>query len=60
MNENEKSDTAKLLVSIGEAAQLLSVSQSSVRRLIQRGHLRPVRLWRHLRIPLAQVRKLAE
>lgn len=51
---------AQLLLSIRDAAQMLSVSSSSIRRLIARGKLKPVRLWRHLRIPIQQIQKLAQ
>ena len=48
----------KLLLSINESARLLSVSPVSIRRLIGRGLLKPVRLWRHIRIPRAQIEAL--
>lgn len=60
MQSTTKKTETKLLVSIGEAAQLLAISQSSVRRLIQRRFLVPVKICRHIRIPLTQVQALAE
>jgi excisionase family DNA binding protein len=53
-----KTDTnqpAKRAVKISEAAVLLGVSDSSVRRLISRGIIKPCRVLRHLLIPLIQI-----
>ena len=41
----------RLALSISETADLLGVSDKSVRRLIDRGLIRPSRALRHLRIP---------
>ncbi len=49
----------RLALSISETAQLLSVSKSSVRRLILRGLLQPLRILRHIMIPAEQLIKLA-
>jgi excisionase family DNA binding protein len=46
---------AKRAVKISEAAGLLGVSESSIRRLISRGILKPIRVLRHLLIPLKQL-----
>lgn len=44
--------------SVKQAAQTLGMSISCVRRLIQRGLLRPSRAMRHLRIPVKQIDEL--
>lgn len=49
----------RLALSISETAQLLSVSETSVRRLILRGVLQPLRILRHIMIPAEQLIKLA-
>jgi len=49
----------KLALSIPETARLLSVSETNVRRLITRGHLKPLRLLRHILIPAEQLINLA-
>jgi excisionase family DNA binding protein len=41
--------------SIKETGMLLGISQSSVRRLIKRGLLRPNRALRHLLIPASEI-----
>lgn len=43
---------------INEAAEILGVKPITVRRLIQKGHLRCSRLLRHLLIPAAELEKL--
>jgi excisionase family DNA binding protein len=48
----------RLALRIPEVAQALGVSETSVRRLIQRGHLKPLRLFRHVLIPTEQLTKL--
>lgn len=50
--------TARLTLKVGEAASLLGVSTSTVRRLIARGFLKPLRQLRHLLIPVDQVNAL--
>ncbi len=45
----------KCAVSIKTAAQMLEVSEKSVRRLIERGFLKPNRALRVLRIPVSQI-----
>jgi excisionase family DNA binding protein len=45
----------KRAVKVSEAAGMLGVSESSVRRLISRGILKPIRVLRHLLIPLKQL-----
>ena len=47
-------------LSIRETAQVMGLSQKSVRRLCDRGILKPCRALRHLRISAEQVRKLIE
>ena len=42
---------------LSEAAHTLSVSESSIRRLIKRGRLKPVRDLRHILIPVSEIEK---
>ena len=48
----------RLAYNVTEAAALLGVSPSSVRRLVQRGRLRRVPGFRHLLIPASELHKL--
>lgn len=57
-NPAEKQVASRLTLKIGEAASLLGVSTSTVRRLISRGFLRPLRQLRHLLIPVEQLTAL--
>jgi excisionase family DNA binding protein len=50
----------RLTLKIDEAAKMLGVSQTSVRRLIQRGHLKPLRHFRHVLIPVVQLKRMIE
>jgi excisionase family DNA binding protein len=59
MKKNQ-SERPQLLLTLRDAAHLLSVSETSVRRLIARGKLKPIRLWRHLRIPASQIDDIAK
>lgn len=45
---------------ISEAAQILHVSESSIRRLIRRGDLRGLRIIRHLLIPAEDIERLLQ
>jgi len=66
INKNTGSETksdadkvpARLALSVKEAAGTIGVSESSVRRLIARGLLKPSRVLRHLRIPIEQLKTL--
>lgn len=49
---------SRLTLKVGEAASVLGVSTSTVRRLIARGFLKPLRQLRHLLIPVDQVNAL--
>ena len=51
--------TAKRLLSLREAANELSLSIPTVRRLIDRGLLRPNRAVRHLRFPREELDRFA-
>jgi excisionase family DNA binding protein len=55
MKPNSNRLVTKKAVKIGEAAELLGISESSVRRLIDRGILKPSRVLRHLLIPATQI-----
>jgi excisionase family DNA binding protein len=48
------------LVSIVEAARLLSVSKDTIRRLVDRGALRKVRVLRRILIPVSEVQRLSK
>jgi len=54
----ESSKIKKLAVKPAEAAGMLGVSESSIRRLINRGILKPSRAIRHLLIPVTQIEHL--
>jgi len=51
---------APLLLNIVDVARLLAIGRSSVYELIASGRLRPVRLGRSVRIPVAQVHELIQ
>lgn len=55
MTEHLITQTPRRCYSIRETATTLGVSQSSVRRLIHRGILKPIRVLRHLLIPVNQI-----
>jgi excisionase family DNA binding protein len=56
---NKKSDgPARLAYKIKEAAEILGVSPSSVRRAIERGLITPIRAFRHVLIPANQLEAL--
>jgi excisionase family DNA binding protein len=52
--------TQKLTVKIKEAAEILGISQSSIRRLIQRGEIRVCRKFRHPLVPIREIEKFLE
>ena len=59
MQKKELGSTPKRLsFKIQEAAELIGVSQASIRRAIQRGLLKPCRAFRHPLIPAEQLQKL--
>jgi excisionase family DNA binding protein len=58
-------DVEPRLARLGTAGQMLGISESAVRRLIQQGELRAVKLTADLRVPIAEIdaliaRKLEE
>ena len=55
---DSKQKPARKSFKIHEAAELLGVSASSIRRLIARGHLRSVRVLRHVLIPATELDRL--
>lgn len=57
---NQKIKPPRLAVKISEAASLLGVSTSTVRRLIERGELKVVRCLRHPLIPRAELERFLE
>lgn len=50
---------AKLTLNVEESASLFGVSPTTIRRLIARGLLKPLRHLRHLQIPASQLIQLA-
>jgi len=58
VNEIATNNSPRLAVKISEAASLLGVSTSTVRRLIERGELKVVRCLRHPLIPLSELARL--
>ena len=48
------------LLTLGDAARILSVSRDTVRRLIDRGELQVVRIGASVRIPRTDIRGLIE
>jgi len=52
--------TTRLAFSVRESAQMLGVSEKSVRRLISRKLLRPSRALRHLRIPKKEIERFLD
>ncbi|MEQ2007475.1 MAG: helix-turn-helix domain-containing protein [Limisphaerales bacterium] len=60
-SDTERAIQAKptpLAYQLHEAAALLNISSSSVRRLVQRGRLRRVPGFRHVLIPASELKKL--
>jgi len=56
----ETATQPKLLLTIEETATALSLSRRSIARLLAGGELRAVRIGGAVRIPIAEVLKLAE
>lgn len=52
--------TESLLATIDDAAAALAVSPRTIRNLIQRGDLAPVRIGRSVRIPIATLRAFVD
>ena len=50
-----KGEDGRLAYSVQETARMLGVCDKSIRRLIERGLLRPSRALRHIRIPKAEL-----
>ena len=48
----------KLAVKISEAAEMLSLHESSIRRLVDNGSLKASRKTRHILIPLSELERL--
>jgi len=57
MSQATKTNPPKLAVKISEAAAMLSLSENSVRRLIDREKLRAVRDLRHILIPMSEIER---
>lgn len=53
-------DSFRMTYKIQEAAKILGVSQSTIRRLIAAGELRVIRKLRHPLIPVSELEKLLE
>lgn len=50
----------RLSYKISEAATALGVSPASIRRLIARGIIKPVRILRHVLVPASELRKIVK
>ena len=48
----------RITFKLKEAAQLMGVSEISIRRAIEKGQLRPCRAFRHILIPASELEKL--
>jgi len=60
MQTKNISQPKRMAFKIKEAAQLLGVSEISIRRAIEKGQLRVSRAFRHLLIPASELEKLIE
>lgn len=58
--QSPTTDVPRMAYSIREAAEMLGVSEKSVRRLIDRRLLRPSRALRHLLIPKKEIERFLE
>ena len=58
--ENFTSAPARLAFSVRETAEILGVSEKSVRRLVSRGLLHSSRALRHLLIPKKEIERFLE
>ena len=47
----------RLAYSVRETAEMLGVSEKTIRRLVARGMLRPSKALRHLRIPRSEIER---
>jgi excisionase family DNA binding protein len=54
-NQNEQGQDKRLAFKITEVAEMLGVSESSVRRLIDNGTLRSIGKLRHILIPKSEI-----
>jgi excisionase family DNA binding protein len=59
MESNQKLETPKSLYKIAEAAQMLSLSVVSLRRLIKSGAIRAHRRTRHILISKSEIERFA-
>lgn len=59
MESNQKLETPKSLYKIAEAAQMLSLSVVSLRRLIKSGAIRAHRRTRHILITKSEIERFA-
>ncbi|MEI8285571.1 MAG: helix-turn-helix domain-containing protein [bacterium] len=58
MKQEQIGQPKRLSYKIREAAQLVGVSEISIRRAIEKGQLRACRAFRHLLIPASELEKL--
>ena len=56
----DASNTTPILVSIAGAAELLSLSRSTIYELIWRGELSPIHIGRSVRLPTEQLEALVD
>lgn len=55
--EPSGTDQAPLLITVTEAARVLAVGRTSVYQLIWDGELKPVRIGRSIRFPIAELER---
>ena len=58
LGDNAGQPIGRLSYKITEAAELLGVSPTTIRRAIDRGMLNPCRVFRHVLIPVDQLERL--
>jgi len=59
-NQNEQGQDKRLAFKITEVAEMLGVSESSVRRLIDNGTLRSIGKLRHILIPKSEIARFLD
>ena len=59
-NTAKPAESKKLAVKIDEAAEMLSLSTATVRRLVANGSLKVSRKTRHLLIPIEEIKRMMD
>lgn len=60
MSDEITSQPKRLAYKLKEAAQLIGVSESSLRRVINSGQLRSLHMFRHILIPATELERFIE